>query len=369
MAITDLATLTMKALPKYVRKEIAPLNRKSYLLSEIQKRGRQTVGNAGLNIEWRPEKRRREINWGPGNPNVVTFPITNVHTKATLNWKTAWMGEAIREIELLALGNDAERFFKKTTDLAKKCANDFMVRFGPHLYRDGVSTEKVEGLESFGGYSSYVTGEPVGNPSDTYAGLSTALGAEGDWTGPSSGGWPRCGSDPDACDYEYHYWSPLIVNYNDPALVVDSTTESMGWDDCWVYACRYLTTYLGVLQSETPDVIILDPDLLRRAKNSLKKDQQFQLDSSAKDLDPGIEVLKWEGITFATEWGVPPGVGYAVNFRHLELMVMGDDFIKTNQDTDIHTNDKLYRLSWHGQLWVDSPAYFGFLKAVTSIGT
>ena len=368
MAMTDTARLAMLALPHYVREKIEPISRKSYLMHEIRNRGLEDYRIGGEDLRWRPRKRRAELTWGPGNPNTVTFPQMNLWGAAALDYKTCYMGASVPEIELLALQDKSARFFQKVKDIGAQCAEDFMVRFGPNLYKDGVGAQNLEGFESFGGYSSYITGEPVGNPSDTYAGLSTALGAEGDWDAPSGGGWPRV-DDPDSCDYEYHYWSPLIVNYNDPALVVDSTNETMGWDDCWIYACRYLTTHLGIVQMETPDAIILEADLLRRAKNSLKKDQQFTLDATPKDLDPGIEVLKFDGITFATEFGVPASTGYAVNFKHLRLKMMGSDFIKTMEDTDIATGDKLYRLSWHGNLWCDSPAYFGFLKAVTSVGT
>ncbi len=369
MAMTDSARLASLALSNYVRKKIELPTRKSYFLQEIQKRGRQTMGNGGLNIEWRPEKRRHELTWGPGNPNVVNFPQTNLWTKATLSYKTCHMGASISEIELLSLGDKSTNYFNKLQSVGDRCVEDFKIRFAPHLFRDGTGSQKIDGLESFGSVSGMATNEPIGLPNDTYAGLSTALGSDGDWSAPSGGGWPRCGSDPDACDYEYHYFSPLIVNYNDSEILMDSSSESPGWDEAWIYACRYLTTYCGIVNGEAPDVIILDPDLLRRAENSLKTNQRFQLDDTSKALDPGVRVVHFEGITFATEWGVPAGCGYGINFSQLELKCMGKDFIKMSEDTDIVTADKLYRLSWHGNLWVSSPTHFPMLKAVSSLGT
>ena len=370
MAMTDSARLAMLALPHYVRKQMEPPTRKSYLLREIKTRGRETYLNGGSDIRWRPEKRRSDLTWGPGNPNVVTFPQENRWTAAQLDYKTAWMGASLSEIEMLSLADSDSRYFKHIKGVLDRKLEDFPIRFAPHLFGDGVGTEKIEGLKSFSGTSAAATYEPIGLPSDTYAGLSTVLGADGsDWSAPSGCGWPRCGSDPDSCDYEYSHWSPIIVNYNDAELRQDTTNESAGWDDCWIYACRYMMTYAGILTSSAPDVIILDPDLLRRAGDSLKTDQQFQLDPDSKGLDAGVKVLQFDGIKFATEFGCPPGYGFGIKFSELELMMMGKDFIKVDEDKDIVTGDKLYRLSWHGQLKCSSPVHFPMLKAVTSLGT
>lgn len=366
---TESARLLRLGLNKYVREQIEPIFRKSYIMNQMRDRKRISFNNEGLRVEWRPRKRRRDISWGPGNPTTVDFPQENLWGVATLDWKTAYMGQSISEIERLALRGGESTFFKKQEAVAKSCIDDFLVRFGPMLYRDGVGTDKIEGFDSWSGTNSTVTNEPVGDPSDTWAGLSTALGAEGDWDAPSGGGWPRGGDSPENCDYEYCYFSPLVVDYNHADLVHDSDNETAGWDDCWIYACRYLTTYMSILQSKFPDVVILEADLLRRAKNSLKKDQQFQLTNKAKDLDPGIQELTFDGITFATEFGVPPGRGYALNWQGTEMMCLGDQLVKTTDDTDIVTADKLYRFAWHGLLWTETPAYWGFLEAISEEGT
>ena len=371
MAATDIARLTTLAINKMLKKKVEPINRRSYLMGEMTKRGRVSFGNGGLQIEWRPRIRVRDITAGPGNPNTVSFNVTNTRTKCVLDYKTYWLGEAVREIEILALQDSEARYFQKLDDITTECADDFKRRFGPKLYKDGTGTNDIEGLESCGGVhnsTDTLTGVPVGEPSDTYAGKSTALGASGDWSAPSGHNWPEV-SDPDACDYEYHALSPLIVDTNSVYLIQDGSTEDNNWDDCWVYACRYGTTYMGLLYGQRPDVIMLEAELLRRAKNSLKKDQQFQLDASAQNLDAGIEVLTFDGIKFATEFGIPSGCGYGLIFDALELRCMGDQLVKMMNDTEIRTGDKQYRFSFHGNLVIDSPAYMLYLKALTTEGS
>ena len=370
MAMTDSARLAMLALPNYVRKQMELPTRKSYLLSEIRKRGRETTRNGGLNIEWRPKMRRGELTWGPGNPNVISFPQTNLWTKATLDYKTCFMGASMSEIEALSLMDNPARYFSKVKSMGDELATDFPIRFAPHMFTDGTGTLKLDGLESWGSVSGATQpGEPIGNPNDTYAGLSTALGGlGGDWSAPTNHTWPIV-NDPDACDYEYHAWTPLVVNYNDAELQMNTTDEDAGWQYCWQYAMNYATTYQRMLYSTAPDVWVIDAELLRIAENSMKASSQFQLDSSAKDLDPATRVVSWNGTKFCTEFGVPSGCVYGVTFDKLELKCMGDAFLKTDEDKDFVTGDKLWKVSWHGNLWIESPIYFPMLKAVTSLGT
>jgi len=368
MAATDIARLTTLAINKMIKKKVEPIMRKSYLVGEMQRRGRISFNNGGLKLEWRPRIKRRDITAGPGNPNTVSFPVTNVHTILTLDYKTYWLGEAVREIEVLALKDSQAAYFNKLESITSECAEDFNMRFGPKLYKDGTGTNDIEGLESCGAYNSTLTGVPVGDPNDTYAGKSTNLGASGDWDAPTGKSWPET-DDPDACDYEYHALSPLIIDYNHSTLVVDSSTEDNNWGDCWIYACRYGTTYMNLLQGVTPDVLMTNANLLRQAKDSLKKDQQFELDESAKSFDTGIQVLKFDGMTFATEFGIPDGVAYGVYFNALELRCMGGQMVKTMDDVEIRTADRRYRFSFHGNLVIDSPAYLLFLKGISTAGT
>ena len=61
MAITDVARLAMMGLPKYIRQEIGPLERKTYLYGEMKSRGKITMNNGGEVWEWRPRKRFRPV--------------------------------------------------------------------------------------------------------------------------------------------------------------------------------------------------------------------------------------------------------------------------------------------------------------------
>tara|TARA_Y100000310_G_scaffold343824_1_gene453308 strand:- start:1893 stop:3005 length:1113 start_codon:yes stop_codon:yes gene_type:complete len=366
---TDLARLTTLAINKMSKKKVEPIMRSSYLLGELQRRGKISYNNGGLRYEWRPRIRRRDLNWGPGNPITASYNVTNVHTVMTLDYKVAWLGEAIREIETLALADQSAAYFTRLERIVDQCMGDFKARFAPRLYTDGVGTNRIEGFESCGGTTgSALTGVPVADPSDTYAGRSTVLGTNGDWDAPSGRSWPEI-DDESACDYEYHALSPLVVDYNNTNLIPPGGSETAAWDDLWEYACNYGLTYMSLLYGTAPDVLILNADLLRRAQDSLRGDFRFAVDANPGNYDVAVRQLNFNGVKYVSESGVPASTGYGVIFDALELHCMGDQLVKTKRYDDSTTADELHRFAFHGQLVIDSPAYMLFLKAISAEGT
>ena len=54
MAATDIARLTTLAINKMLKKKVEPINRRSYLMGEMTKRGHVSGWNDCLQIEGRP---------------------------------------------------------------------------------------------------------------------------------------------------------------------------------------------------------------------------------------------------------------------------------------------------------------------------
>jgi hypothetical protein len=370
MAITDGARTALEGLPQYIRDQMSLPTRKSYLLNELRKRGRETYNNGGLNIEWHPQMRRNKLNKGAGNPTVASFPQINPYIKAVLNWKTFWMGLTYSEIQILATANEQDRFFKKLERDGKELARDFPERFGPHLFANSTGdAEELDGLDTFSqvsgaaGSTGIGAGQPIGLPNATYAGLPCALGSIGQW----SGNWPQCGSVPDDCDYEYYHWSPLVCDYNSTLLPVNS--EDPGWDQCGIFALNYVHSSCADLYSQTPDVFVMTADLKRRLANYLQKYQQLILEPESKEYDAAHPVHSYNGIKLVSEFGVPPGCCYGVTFDKMELKCMTDNFIRIKSFEEITTGDTLWKVSWFGELWCQSPLYFPSLKGISTLGT
>jgi len=243
-------------------------------------------------------------------------------------------------------------------------ASDFMAHFGEKFYLDGNATatnQDIHGLESwYGNTGSCVTGSYVANPNDTYAGQSTALGVTGSWTPETSGGWPT------GTGYtEYHWWSPMIVDYNNSGL--GGTTAN--WSNQWQFALNYCLTYLLILQNVTPDICIMAPSLHRQAKDSLAGQQRFTTTADSKLTKLGFQTLQYEGLEIATEYGVPQQLAYVLPWEKLEFRSMQKQLVAVAQDTDITTSERLIAMDCYGNFLCESPGFTGKLEAVSAAGT
>jgi hypothetical protein len=353
--------IEVSTLHKYIRDRVEPIFRKSVLMAELKKRGRISFNHGGDIMEWRPRIRRRDITAGNGNPVAISFPRTNTKMKVSLPWRQYQMGESITKYEKLTTQNSAETFFKIAQDVVKEMMDDFVESFRQKLYGDGgVNTKDIHGLESMFSVNGCVTNSKVGNPNDTYANKSTALGTlGGDWTPDTGDGWPT-----GTGKVEYHAWSPMVIDYQNSGWAATTKT----WKNTWMEAIRYGTTYMGVLQKQEPDMLILTAEMVREMKDSLDASQHF-LAEVKPTTDVGYKELTFEGLTIAYEYGVPEGCGYFLDFDAIELMSMQGQLVEKADDTDITTSTDLIALDFYGNMRFEAPSYFGKLAAITALGT
>jgi hypothetical protein len=334
MGIDTGARINTSTLNFWIRKKIEPIFRSSFLMGALKTHGRISYNNGGRNIVWFPRFRRRTINAGTGYPASFTFPATNVRREGTA-------------------------IFKLAQELVGQMLDDFMEDLRLKLYLDGVANANdLMGLESwFGNTGSVISNSIAVDPSDTYAGLSTVLGNYGgDWTADSGNGWPT-----GTGDTEYHAWSPLMVDYTNASWTGTSDT----WANSWQEAIRYMVTYQEQLQKSPPDVLLLNGELLRQAKDSLIDIQRLQVTSNSKYASLGTKTLDFEGLEMVAEYGVPDAVAYGLRFDNLELRSMQSSLIEKTTDNDITTSEDLIALDSYLQLVCESPAYQAKLLSIS----
>lgn len=351
----------VSALNEYIKKKIEPINRKSMFHAGMTSNNRLTYNHDGMQVEWRPRFRRRLINVGGGNVANRSFPQTVVRTKVYLPWRVYDLGESLTKFARLATQGKSG-WVNLAKNMIDELTDDFITDFGTKYYVDGNATataKELHGLESWFSVSSTVTNSPVGNPNDTYAGKSTALGVTGSWTAETGQGWPT------GTGYtEYCWWSPLVVDYNNAAF----HGTSANWWYQWQEAINYGTTFLMTLQSRTPDIWILSPRLLSQAKASLQNNQRFTTaDSGLVKL--GHKVVEYEGMQIGTEYGVPEAVGYGLSWQDLELRSMQSQLIAYKEDHDIKTSQDLYALDAYCNLVCEAPSFTVKLQGISAAGT
>jgi hypothetical protein len=331
--------------------QIEPLYRDEPLLAMMRSKGKIRRGY-GKSIDWRPRFRRRTINANAGDIVSLSFPQTATRRKATLPWRSYDLGESVTKFEqYISEGPKEVVLYNIVEKVVEEMMDDFMTDFKAELYVDGNAgnANQIHGLESWFSVSGAYSGGYVGVPNDTYAGLSTALGNYGgSWSATT---WP-IGTGPT----EYHAWSPMVVDYTDTAW--DATTKT--WPNTWHECLRFATTYMRILQKKGPNLFLLNPELLRQAKNSLTSAETFEITQNPGSAltKLGFQTLQFEGVELMDGYEVPSTVGYGLNFDELSLHHLGPQLVNPDNDEDITTATRRFALMSFCQMVPTTPAYF-----------
>ena len=191
-------------------------------------------------------------------------------------------------------------------------------------------------------------------PSDTYAGLSTALGAYGG-SGPTAAPtWPNGSADP-----EFDFYSPVIVNYTSTAFGSTST-----WSANCVKAIREALhqTRRNDTKEDQIDMILLDRRLYIDFLNSLDSKERIIV---APGRPNGLksfgftDVVELDGVEISAEGSVPGGVGYGLSIGNMEMLCMEGQLLNSEGPFyDEITQQFRYVVSVLGNLKFKSPRNF-----------
>ena len=371
-------------LNRWLAQEVEPIFRESVVLGKLRSLGRIKQVKAGTKrLDWRVRYLRRQIRDIAGPVTETTFPNTSTRVACTLEPCGYDMGESITKLERLVAGphDGLTGLFQ---EVMRALMDDFTEGYRLRVWQDGTitgtglmgilsmfggsSTPHANGIYSRPGTYTCITCADAAtswwacSPSQTYAGLSTALGNKvNDYShSNTSEAWPL-----GTFSEGYHYFSPLMVDYNNTLF----GGTAANWDYQWQQACNALMTYMQVIQTTPVDLIVWDPDLERRAKDSLRDQQQFVVTESSPTRALGFKSLEYNGAEFLREYGVPAGMGFALRFNKMTLHNWQSQLIATDEDEDIVTSESLKKLDCYTQLQCDSPAFFGALVPASTAGT
>lgn len=368
MALQGTNRLTNAIINNYIKTKIEPIYVESPFLGMLKAKGRIAFNKTGKTIEWKPRLKRRSIRPIMGAITATQFTPTNTRTAASLGYVGYDMGEVIAKFEKLANKAGPTQIYDLMQGVLDEMLPDFMEGLKAKVFGDGNLTGyDLQGFESFMAYGALIddgdgTDTWAAAPADTYAGLSTVLGAVvNNWTSGTGYAWPQGTGDP-----AHAYWSPLVVDYN--SSLFNGTAHN--WTYQWQQAMNALTTYLGRNQSQKVQAIVMDHDLLRKAKDSTINNQRFVVSDSLTGRKFGIPTLEWEGTEIIEDFYCPAGKAYAIgSWDKINLWSMQKDLIAREEDDDIVTSETLLKFDSYLQMWVESPAFFGALAPVSAAGT
>jgi len=340
-----------------IRKLTEPIMQRARLLGILKAKGRLVMNASGGRLEWPIRYRRNTPVAQVTYPVAVQFDLPNRITTAWLPWRQYMLTEAITKKEVLAQKDSNMAFPRLVDHITEWMMDDFQFYFQRVLYADGESgAYDIHGLESFFSYNGLVSGGKVGNPNDTYATISTSLGALG---GTCTGTWPE-----GQCSVEYCAWSPIIVDRDQTDFKDDSTAAS-SWSNNWRKAVRYGRAMLVSKQGIDPDVMITSPNVLYQMKNVLDAKVTLEVTQRSSIVDLGIPTLNFEGVEVVDDAFCPDDTIYMFPSSKVTLYSMQAGLVDMDESVDPYKT-RLFVLDFHGQLRCDSPAFFVKILPISS---
>ena len=364
---TDWARSIATTIVNHLKEEEVASLRKFKVFAALEGSGNIRTNMSGRGFDWEIQYRNHTPS-GNNGETPRSFARQNLWKNAELEYRGAQVTDAIYKKEMLenrsasALVNVAGKMASRLlTSMEQYLAKEFVV--------DGYAAGnelRFHGLESFLGYNGTInvaTGatrtanaaDPFAAPSDTYAGLSTVLGAYGG--SQKSGVWPSGEADP-----EYDFYSPVIANY----------TSSYFGGTTWAANCTKALrealhqTRRNDTKQDQVDMCLMDRRLYIDMLNKLDEKERVVVSRTNGLRSYGFtDVFEFDGVECSSENSIPAGVAYGLAIGNMELLCMeGQLYNSEGPFYDEITQQYRYVVSTLGNLKFKSPRNFFKLAAV-----
>ena len=361
---TDWARSIATTIVNHLREEEIASLRKYKFFAALEGAGQIRTNMSGRGFDWEVQYR----NHTPSGNNGETprnFARENLWKKAELEYRGAQVTDAIYKKEMLE-----NRSAQALVNVAGKMATRLQTSMEQYLAKEWVidgyasgNELRFHGMESFMAatqtINSATTGasgrtenaaDPFFYPNDSYAGLSTVLGAYGG-SGSSTTFWPNGSADP-----EFDFFSPVIVNAD------SSYFGASTWRDNCTKAVREAIhqTRRNDTKQDQVDMLLLDRRLFIDFLNSLDAKERVIVSRQNGLRSYGFtDVFEFDGVEVGSEISVPAGVGYGLAVGNIELLCMESQLmVSEGPFYDELTQQYRYCVSTLGNLKFKSPRNF-----------
>lgn len=346
---------------KYFKREEVNILRNRKLLALMQSRGRITYNHSGDFMDWKVRYKRSPL-IGYADGDTLTFARTNKWKTAQLEYRGYTVQDSMTKMETLQ-NRSAEAIIKLYDNVVRILKDDIDDQFGDEFYIDGNAagnSKRIHGFESAladnGTIDSSLTtvtqrsanaADPVGYPSDTYAGLSTILGNYGGtWTGL----WPD-----GTGDAHYDFWSPLLVNYTSSHAVFPSATNTFAGQGDEAVRYGIIQTHKNKSKRGMLDLILLTRSMFQGFLELVDSKERF-IAQPGKNQGSLVKLgftdtINFDGVDITSEFGIPDTIGYGVNVDSIELRSMQSQlFMPTGPDYDVSSKSYRFDVDFLGNL-------------------
>jgi hypothetical protein len=364
---TDWARSIATTIVNHLREEEVASLRKFKVFAALEGSGNIRTNMSGRGFDWEIQYRNHTPS-GNNGETPRSFARQNLWKNAELEYRGAQVTDAIYKKEMLE-----NRSASALVNVAGKMASRLLTSMEQYLAKEWVvdgyaagNELRFHGLESFLGYNGTInkdTGatrtanaaDPFAAPSDTYAGLSTVLGAYGG--SQKTGVWPNGEADP-----EYDFYSPIICNYT------SSYFGGTSWSANCTKALREALhqTRRNDTKQDQVDMCLMDRRMYIDFLNKLDEKERVVVSRTNGLRSYGFtDVFEFDGVECSSENSIPAGVAYGLAIGNMELLCMeGQLYNSEGPFYDEITQQYRYVVSTLGNLKFKSPRNFFKLAAV-----
>jgi hypothetical protein len=354
-ATTEESVLAAKGnAPKFFKTVSDLTFRRRLWLKMLQMHGRIQYNADSFACVWNVEKSQPEVSQAPDGGDLdfqehdaedqLTIPVRGYRATDMLTEKKREMNKGPTAI--------TNYYKEKSARLAKSV----MHKLYGELYIDGEASgnlDRFHGIQSFmGDDGATVAGDKIARPSQTYAGQSTATGAEGTWDDTlGAGNQPNTTISTDwpigKGSAEYDWLSPLLVNWGSSAWASESAKWIDNAEDVLRFA-RVMQTNRGAKEDNqsVPFMHMLSSDLFVDFQTYYAARTRLDI-PHADSVKLGFgNLMNFEGDIVHYESDTPPGVGYGICSNQMDMFILKDKLISSEgPEWDITKMAYLY-LAW-----------------------
>jgi len=365
---TDWARSIATTIVNHLREEEIASFRKFKVFAALEAAGNVRMNMSGRGFDWEV-RYRNHTPTGNNGETPRTFARQNLWKRAELEYRGAQATDAIYKKEMLE-NRSAQALVNVAGKMASRLLESMEQYLGVEWTKDGYAAGNelnFHGIESFMGLAGGATpqtlnvstgvartgnaADPFGAPGDTYAGLSTALGAYGG--SQITGVWPN-----GRADAEYDFYSPVIIN----------TTSTYFGGSTWAANARKAIRE-GLQQArrndtkeDQIDMVLLDRRLYIDFLNSLDGQERTVVTPGRPNglRSMGFtDAIEFDGVEVSSDVSVPANTGYGLAIGNMELLSMEGQLLNSEGPFyDEITQQYRYVVSMLGNLKFKSPRNF-----------
>lgn len=327
-SVSDWARVIGTTITHHLREEELAIFRKFKVFSLLENSGNVVMNCSGRGFDWNVRFKSAPVQGSSGD-TPRTFSRVNMWRRAELPYRGFTTQDSIFRRELLE-NRGQQALVNVAGQMAQRLQESLEQHLAYQVYVDGNAQgneNSFHGLDSFLGFDGTISEDSAatgvatkraanaadrfGYPSDTYAGLSTVLGAAGGGRISATGRWPECPVDP-----EFDYYSPVIVNWSSTAW----RNKTSFADNC-VDALRagLHHTRRNDTKEEMVDLVILDRKLYIQYLTTLDAKERIVV-GGGKLAEVGFtDSFQQDGCSVTSEYACPADCGFGLSIGNMEL--------------------------------------------------